>query len=352
MELPGRTFTANKSYRYGYQSSEKNNDCGCGDNYTTFYRELDTRILRWWSVDPVTDYSMSPYNSMDNNPINKNDVKGDCPDCPWWKKTIPELWHETFNNYDNSSVARGVDNFNRNVNPVGIVAHGVYGASTGKDLITGGKVDRVTSGTDMMANLIMLAAGEKFFTMVAAPRYATTATLKEEVALLNSRSSSYIPKSSINQNTVVRVLSKEEVAKVQAYVASIPRQKIATKGVLFGKDIQNNLSSQAQKFGAAYFRNWGEHFNFKIGYSFEDKFKSAIVQTISKGEKVIFDLTSVNIRKSISGVGNFSQAVNKKLATEWELNQILNNPTYKANTIFYKDGKRQSSNALQKLGIN
>ncbi len=45
-------------------------------NYTTHFRALDTRIGRWLSDDPVTHHSMSPYNSMDNNPIAGTDIAG------------------------------------------------------------------------------------------------------------------------------------------------------------------------------------------------------------------------------------------------------------------------------------
>jgi RHS repeat-associated protein len=62
---------------------EKDNEsCGCDGNYTTHYRQLDTRIARWLSVDPITRPSFSPYNTMDDNPILIADPMGDCgPPC-------------------------------------------------------------------------------------------------------------------------------------------------------------------------------------------------------------------------------------------------------------------------------
>jgi hypothetical protein len=44
---------------------------------------MDTRIARWWSIDPVTQPHQSPYNLMDGNPILLSDPKGDCPICPF-----------------------------------------------------------------------------------------------------------------------------------------------------------------------------------------------------------------------------------------------------------------------------
>ena len=73
--MPGRNFNQNES-RYGYQGSEK--DVELNPNiYTTHFRELDTRLGRWWSIDPKANASVSPYASMDNSPIWKNDVAGD-----------------------------------------------------------------------------------------------------------------------------------------------------------------------------------------------------------------------------------------------------------------------------------
>jgi hypothetical protein len=56
-----------------------NEVAGDGNSYTTFFRELDTRLGRWWAVDPkvASQPYQSSYCSMDNNPIRYNDVLGD-----------------------------------------------------------------------------------------------------------------------------------------------------------------------------------------------------------------------------------------------------------------------------------
>ena len=75
MEMAGRGFSG--SYRFGYQGSEKDNEVsGDGNSYTTEFRQLDPRLGRWFSVDPVFQPWQSPYTSMDNNPIGLNDVTG------------------------------------------------------------------------------------------------------------------------------------------------------------------------------------------------------------------------------------------------------------------------------------
>ena len=63
-------------YKYGYQGSEKDNEIG-DDIENTFFRELDSRICRWWGVDPKATAFESPFIMMGNNPIRFNDVLGD-----------------------------------------------------------------------------------------------------------------------------------------------------------------------------------------------------------------------------------------------------------------------------------
>ncbi len=64
------------TYKYGYQGSEKDNEVNSADgtSYTTEFRQLDPRLGRWFSVDPIFQPYQSPYTSMDNNPIGLNDA--------------------------------------------------------------------------------------------------------------------------------------------------------------------------------------------------------------------------------------------------------------------------------------
>ncbi|MDC3220607.1 hypothetical protein OAT71_02215 [Flavobacteriales bacterium] len=51
--MPGRSRNTD-AYRYGYQGSEKDDEiAGNGNSYTTFFRQLDPRLGRWFSPDPV-----------------------------------------------------------------------------------------------------------------------------------------------------------------------------------------------------------------------------------------------------------------------------------------------------------
>lgn len=74
----GRSWS--DGYRFGYQGSLQDNEINGNSNfYSTYYRELDTRLGRWWSIDPkyTANSSESVYSSMGNNPILFTDKKGD-----------------------------------------------------------------------------------------------------------------------------------------------------------------------------------------------------------------------------------------------------------------------------------
>jgi len=49
MTIESRSFSG--GYHFGYQGSEKDEDLG-ENNYTTHFRQLDTEIVKWWSIDP------------------------------------------------------------------------------------------------------------------------------------------------------------------------------------------------------------------------------------------------------------------------------------------------------------
>jgi RHS repeat-associated protein len=77
--MPNRHGDDNQ-YRYGFNGKEKDNEIkGEGNSYTSFYRMLDPRIGRWLSTDPEEDEfpDVTPYCSVDNNPIWKEDENGD-----------------------------------------------------------------------------------------------------------------------------------------------------------------------------------------------------------------------------------------------------------------------------------
>lgn len=78
MQMPGRHGSEGE-YRYGFNGMEFDNEVkGNGNSYTTEYRQYDSRLGRWLSLDPLMSNFpwQSPYVSFDNNPIIKVDKDG------------------------------------------------------------------------------------------------------------------------------------------------------------------------------------------------------------------------------------------------------------------------------------
>lgn len=80
MPMPNREQFLNR-YRYSYNKGSEHDDeiVGLGNHFTTFYREGDTRLLRWWSIDnnQRNQSWLSTYSYMDGNPVAKMDPQGD-----------------------------------------------------------------------------------------------------------------------------------------------------------------------------------------------------------------------------------------------------------------------------------
>ncbi len=72
------------NYRYGFNGKENDDEVkGEGESYNTEFRLYDPLIGRWLTVDPLQKDLpwQSPYVGMDNKPVIRNDVDGDCPTC-------------------------------------------------------------------------------------------------------------------------------------------------------------------------------------------------------------------------------------------------------------------------------
>lgn len=84
--MPGRSLNADKA-RFTYNGMEEEPEISSG-HQTTFYRELDTRLGRWWSIDPIFKANWSTYNSMSNNPTLRIDPDGDTDFYDYYGKYI------------------------------------------------------------------------------------------------------------------------------------------------------------------------------------------------------------------------------------------------------------------------
>lgn len=68
--------------KFKYNGIELNEDLGVED-YDAHFRTLDPQTGRWWQIDPKIEQgqeSISPYNSMSDNPVLRTDPLGDLDD--------------------------------------------------------------------------------------------------------------------------------------------------------------------------------------------------------------------------------------------------------------------------------
>ncbi|MBO9203609.1 MULTISPECIES: DUF6443 domain-containing protein [Niastella] len=104
----------------------------------------DVQIGRFLSEDPIADsfYHYTPYQFAGNEVPNAIDLDGLEParQQTLWTQ-IKDGWND-FNN-GRGNIYAGLDWFNRNINPVGLIAHGTSKVATGKDLITREEASRV-----------------------------------------------------------------------------------------------------------------------------------------------------------------------------------------------------------------
>src|SRR5690554_2327195 len=72
-------YEVDMAYRYGFNSMERDNEIkGKGNSYDFGARMYDPRVGRWLSIDPMAHLRewVSPYNFVQNNPINRVDPTG------------------------------------------------------------------------------------------------------------------------------------------------------------------------------------------------------------------------------------------------------------------------------------
>ena len=113
-----------KGYGYGYQGSEKDSEVkGSGNHYTTYFRQLDVRLGKWWSVDPKSSVSpsVSPFAVNGNNPILMIDPLGDkeYESKKAYRKETGNKWKDrgqgdwlTSDRTDNTDAWKGANEFN------------------------------------------------------------------------------------------------------------------------------------------------------------------------------------------------------------------------------------------------
>ena len=75
MTEPGRQFSNENQYRYGFQTQEKSTEIN-ESSFTAEFWQYDARLGRRWNVDPVVKEYESPYLAFAGNPIWLSDIDG------------------------------------------------------------------------------------------------------------------------------------------------------------------------------------------------------------------------------------------------------------------------------------
>src|SRR5215218_1692870 len=79
MMMVGRSYTAEKRYRYGFNGQENDNEVkGEGNQQDYGMRVYDPRLGKFLSVDPITSQypELTPYQFASNRPIDGIDLDG------------------------------------------------------------------------------------------------------------------------------------------------------------------------------------------------------------------------------------------------------------------------------------
>jgi RHS repeat-associated protein len=141
MKMPGREFFRDSAhYRYGFNGQEKSDEIAPNTTTAEFW-EYDSRLGRRFNIDPIFNDAISPYTTMDNNPIYFIDPSGDeARDNT--KDKHPKRNKRTKHNKDNTTGTQEI------INPDGTFT-GTTNVKTLKEIVVEGK--RHTSLADHSA---------------------------------------------------------------------------------------------------------------------------------------------------------------------------------------------------------
>jgi RHS repeat-associated protein len=103
--LNTRSFSTGSGFRFGFNTQEKDKEIYNNyETYTATFWEYDGRLGRRWNVDPEADEreSLTPYNSMSNNPINRIDPNGQLDDWVQNDETGEYKWMDNVTSVKNT----------------------------------------------------------------------------------------------------------------------------------------------------------------------------------------------------------------------------------------------------------
>ncbi len=288
--MPGRTLPTSGGYRYGFNGKEEDDEVkGNGNQQGYGMRIYDPRVGKFLSVDPLTKKypELTPYQFASNRPIDGKDLDG-LEYVSFWEDPLFWVAHFGEGFFKGEGTAYDMaESFNRNINPYGIIAYGTYGSVTGRDLTRQASVDRLSSGTNMAANLMLLWSGQELTKAMAGATTLESQMIKYEQKTVTSYE--------IIANAEVNACKfGEQWGTGASYSASNKTTTVLgnAKGYLseFLKNIENKVANDANSGGYSYLKSSSPYdFSTIDGRNafWNDVNKPFLDKAIERGDRIV-----------------------------------------------------------------
>lgn len=304
-QMPGRTYSGEDKYRYGFNGKENDDEVkGEGNQQDYGLRIYDTRIGRFLSMDMLyKDYpELTPYQFASNTPIRAVDLDGgemkDAMEASWGLNTAERR-------QDIRQRLAKKDGKEWLLAPAAVVSVAtvsVLGLSSSAVATIGAKLTNIALWASNPVN-----------------QQAIVGVAGAAASLLDPSPNTDYPG---NIDDVIRggklLLGKSYVLRKYANSAD-DAFHMFKEG--FGLGVPRTLSQSNQLLQAMY-------------------------ATMKEGKKIAFDVTDVTLDLAKKGFKNFDAADEAGKITEWELSKVLRDKELFDNTIFHKAGKEVSAKEL------